>query len=87
VLREIGADAAVCIGAMMCSHTSDTTRPTANPEKPLAKPPANAARTKRVRIHHRFAPPKRGNEHLDGHPSDGEAPESPIGSLIEFLSS
>jgi hypothetical protein len=34
---------------MMCSHTPDTTRPIANPEKPLTKPPAKAAKTKRVK--------------------------------------
>ena len=26
---------------------------------------------------HRFAPPKRGSEHLDGYPSDGEAARIP----------
>src|SRR5450631_357736 len=36
---------------MMCSHTPDTTRPIANPEKPLTKPPAKAAKTKSVKTH------------------------------------
>src|SRR4051812_11166815 len=34
---------------MTCSQTPDTTRPIANPENPLTKPPAKAARTKRVK--------------------------------------
>src|SRR5882757_344827 len=34
---------------MMCSHTPVTTRPIANPENPLTKPPAKAAKTKRTR--------------------------------------
>src|ERR1700694_446885 len=60
---------------MMCSHTPETTRPIANPEKPLTNPPAKAATTKRVKTHPSIgrSPKARRNEHLDGHPSGGEA--------------
>src|SRR4051812_4112970 len=34
---------------MICSHTPDTTSPIANPENPLTKPPAKAAKQKRSR--------------------------------------
>src|ERR1700684_1277908 len=66
--------AAVCVGVMMRSHTPDTTRPIAKPEKPLTKPPAKAARAKRVKTSPSISSlPERGDEHLDGDPSDGEA--------------
>src|ERR1700735_4661108 len=59
---------------MMCSHTPDTTRPIAKPEKPLTKPPAKAAKAKRVKTSPSMGSlPERGGEHLDGDPSDGEA--------------
>src|SRR4051794_29960299 len=60
---------------MMCSHMPDTTRPIANPEKPLTKPPVKAARTKRVRTNPSIGrSPKEGDAHLDGgDPSGGEA--------------
>src|SRR5882757_2303833 len=35
---------------MMCSHAPDTTSPMANPENPLTKPPANAAKTKMPQV-------------------------------------
>jgi len=65
---------AVCIGVMMCSHTPDTTRPIAKPEKPLTKPPVKTARAKRVKTGPSIGSlPERGGEHLDGHPSEREA--------------
>src|ERR1700730_2561551 len=58
---------AVGIGVMMCSHTPDTTSPIANPEKPLTKPPAKAARTNRVKKNPSIGRPPTGvNKHLDG---------------------
>ena len=44
--RSLAISAAVCIGVMMCSHTPNTTRPIAKPERPLTKPPAKAAKEK-----------------------------------------
>src|SRR3954471_8939574 len=59
---------------MMCSHTPDTTRPMANPEKPLTKPPASAASAKRAKTGPSMGrlPKNNAGEHLDGYPSDGE---------------
>src|SRR4029077_7488522 len=64
---------------MMCSHTPDTTRPIAKPEKPLTKPPTNAASTNTVKTVPSMGgrSSKRGDEHLDGDPSGGEAAEVP----------
>src|SRR5215510_624744 len=39
----------VWIGVMMCSQMPDTTKPMANPARPDAKPPRNAARRKSPR--------------------------------------
>src|SRR5882672_6964993 len=41
--------AAVWTGVMTCSQTPDTTSPIANPENPLTKPPAKAAKQKSSR--------------------------------------
>src|SRR5258707_3470338 len=64
---------------MMCSHTPDTTRPIAKPEKPLTKPPTNAASTKTMKTVPSMGgrSSKRGDEHLDGDPSGGEAAQVP----------
>src|SRR5882757_11113992 len=52
-----------------CSHTPDTMRPMAKPEKPLTKPPTRAARAKRPKTNPSIESlPERGGEHLDGMP-------------------
>src|SRR6185436_5704215 len=37
-------------GAMMCSHTPETTRPIANPDRPDVRPPKNAAARKKAKV-------------------------------------
>src|SRR5215472_13312248 len=63
---------------MMWSQTPDTTRPMANPEKPLTNPPTRAAQANSAKTGPSMGSlPERGDEHLDGDPSDGEAAKSP----------
>src|SRR4029079_4457326 len=54
------------------------------PEKPLTKPPAKAARRRVRNPSISSLPQKRGNEHLDGHPSDREAAD-PHGLYVSSL--
>src|SRR4030095_14905903 len=52
---------------MMCSHMPETTRPIANPENPLTKPPKNVARIKRSkRLPSMLLAPKESEQRLHG---------------------
>ena len=78
---------AVSIGVMMWSHTPDTTRPIANPEKPLTKPPISAARRKGPKIGSFMEPPSRyevTSAWMED-PSDGEAAVVPDQQNIHDL--
>src|SRR5262245_10581309 len=66
-------------GAIMCSHTPETTSPIAKPDRPDVRPPKNAATRKKARFNSSIAvaPETKGTQRLDQLRSEGEAAWSP----------
>src|SRR6201990_1593379 len=60
---------AFCSGAMMCSHTPETTRPIAKPDRPEVRPPKKAAARKSVKVKAVIAVAPKGEraQRLDKH--------------------